>query len=185
MTTTTSNADLYRRLAAELTRRVEAVPADRWDNTSPCEGWTARDVLGHVIETQSYPVNAAGMTLPAVPDVAVDPVGAWTQTRDAVQEILDDPERADREYEGQMGTAKVSDTFGSFYTFDLVVHGWDIAKATGADTAIDPGDLAMLARFAERMGEALHGPGVCGPVVAVPAEADEQTRVLGLLGRRA
>ncbi|MFC7451081.1 TIGR03086 family metal-binding protein [Rhodococcus daqingensis] len=185
MTTTTNNADLYRRLAAELTRRVESVPADRWDNASPCDGWTARDVLRHVVETQSFPVNAAGMTLPPVPDLDVDPLGAWTQTRDAVQEILENPARADLEYDGQMGRAKVSDTFGSFYTFDLVLHGWDIAKATGGDTTIAPTDLAMVAGFAERMGEALHSPGVCGPVVDVPADTDEQTRVLGLVGRRA
>lgn len=185
MTTMTSNADLYRRLAAALTRRVEAVPADRWEDASPCEGWTARDVLRHIVETQSFPVNAAGMTLPPVPDIDADPIGAWTQTRDAVQEILDDPERAGREYEGQMGKAKVSDTFGSFFTFDLVAHGWDLAKATGGDTTISPEDLAMLSRFAERMGEAIHSPGVCGPAVEVPADADEQTRVLGLIGRRA
>ncbi|MFD4265700.1 TIGR03086 family metal-binding protein [Rhodococcus sp. NPDC058481] len=185
MTTTTSNADLYRRLAADLTRRVEAIPADRWDNPSPCEGWTARDVVRHIVETHSFPVNAAGMTLPAVPDVDADPVGAWTQTRDAVQEILDDPDRADREYEGQMGRAKVSDIFGSFYTFDLVVHGWDLAKATGGDTSIASEDLTMVAHFAERMGDSLHTPGVCGPTVEVPADADELTRVLGLVGRRA
>lgn len=31
----------YRRLAAEMTRTVHAVPADRWDSPSPCEKWTA------------------------------------------------------------------------------------------------------------------------------------------------
>jgi len=45
----TQISERYRTLADEMTRRVAAVPADRWDDPSPCEGWSARDVLGHVI----------------------------------------------------------------------------------------------------------------------------------------
>ncbi len=31
---------------------LDAVLADRWSDPSPCESWSARDVIGHVIETQ-------------------------------------------------------------------------------------------------------------------------------------
>ncbi len=41
--------DRYRRLADDLTARVEAAPEDAWANSSPCAGWTARDVMAHVI----------------------------------------------------------------------------------------------------------------------------------------
>jgi uncharacterized protein (TIGR03086 family) len=181
----TETAERYRRLAETLTRTVESVPADRWASPSPCEGWTARDVVRHVVETQSMPLTPAGLSLPAVPDVDVDPVGAWTQTRDAVLEILDDPELASREYDGGLGRTSVAATFGTFFTFDLVVHRWDLARATGLDETIAAEDLALAAAFAERAGEQLRTPGVCGPPVEVPADADAQTRLLGLLGRRA
>lgn len=185
MTTTSAIADRYRRLANALTDTVASVPPDRWDAPSPCEGWTARDVLRHVIETQEIPLTPVGLALPPVPDVARDPVAAWTTTANAVLEILDDPERAGREYDSPLGRTSAAATFDAFLGFDLVVHRWDIARATGADEQIPAADLARVSAFADRMGEMLRTPGVCGPAVDVPEDADEQTRVLGVLGRRA
>lgn len=185
MTDTAAIADRYRRLSDTFTRTVESVPADRWDSPSPCEGWTARDVLRHVIDTHSYPLAPAGLTLPPAPSVDDDPLAAWTQTRDAALDILDDPARAGLEYDGSMGRTSVARTFDAFLGFDLAVHRWDVARATGVDETIPAEDLAMVAAFADRMGDQLHTPGVCGPAVEVPADADEQTRVLGVLGRRA
>ncbi|TQF74883.1 TIGR03086 family protein [Rhodococcus spelaei] len=182
---TTDTAARYRRLAETFSRTVEKVPADGWENPSPCEGWTARDVVRHVVETQSYPLTPAGLKLPAVPEVDVDPVGAWTQTRDAVLAILDDPELASREYEGQLGRTSVAATFGTFFCFDLVVHRWDLARATGSDEEIPADDLALARGFADQAGEQIRTPGVCGPAVEVAAGANEQTRLLGWLGRRA
>jgi Mycothiol maleylpyruvate isomerase N-terminal domain len=42
-------SDRYRRVAGQFTRRVEAVPDGAWDNPAPCEGWVARDVVGHLV----------------------------------------------------------------------------------------------------------------------------------------
>jgi SAM-dependent methyltransferase len=42
----------YEGLAAQFGERVEAVPDDKWSAAAPCEGWTARDVVKHVIEGQ-------------------------------------------------------------------------------------------------------------------------------------
>ena len=45
MTSTETTADRYRRLAAALTTRIDAVPSDKWDTASTCAGWTLRDVV--------------------------------------------------------------------------------------------------------------------------------------------
>ena len=42
-------SERFRDLAAKFTRRVDAVPDDRWSSPSPCEGWTTRDVVGHMV----------------------------------------------------------------------------------------------------------------------------------------
>ncbi|WP_050067458.1 TIGR03086 family metal-binding protein [Rhodococcus sp. RD6.2] len=185
MTDTSAVADRYRRLANHLADTVAAVPADRWDSTSPCEGWTARDVLQHVIDVQSMPLTPVGLSLPPAPAVDDDPLGAWTATRDAVQAILDDPRHANLEYDSSMGRTTAAATFDAFICFDLAIHRWDIARATGADETIPAEELAAAAALADRMGDMIRSSGVCGPVVEVPADADEQTRVLGRLGRRA
>ncbi|MFZ2175436.1 MAG: TIGR03086 family metal-binding protein [Rhodococcus sp. (in: high G+C Gram-positive bacteria)] len=186
MTSTTHTpATHYRDLAAKFTTRVESVPEDRWDSPSPCDGWTARDVVRHVVDTQRHIVTVVDLELPPGPSVDDDPVGAWIATRDAMQAVLDDPELANREYDGHFGRTDLSATVDSFYCFDLVVHGWDLARATGLDETIPAADLTWVGEVAEQMGESIRTAGVCGPAVDVPADADQQTKVLAYLGRTA
>ena len=185
MTTQESVADRYRRLGAVLTSRVEAVPIGNWDNPSPCEGWTARDVLGHIIDSEAQLVTQVGLEIPEGPAVEADPAAAWSHTRDRMQAILDDPKKTNLEYDGFFGRTNLSTTVGSFFCFDLVVHGWDIARATVTDEMIPTEDLRMVGAFANQMGDNIRMEGVCGPAVEVPTDADEQTRVLATLGRTA
>ncbi|RVW08456.1 TIGR03086 family protein [Prescottella agglutinans] len=185
MITTESTPDLYRRLAASLTEIVDAVPADRWDSPSPCAGWSTLDVLAHVVETQTRMMDVVGLSVPDGPSVASDPVGAWRHTRDAVQAILDDPAKAGREYDGHFGRTDLASTIRTFYCFDLIVHGWDIARAAGLDETIPDRDLEMLDAVIAQLGDSLHMDGVCGPAVAVSPDADRRTRALAALGRRA
>ncbi|WP_116948079.1 TIGR03086 family metal-binding protein [Jiangella endophytica] len=179
----TDIADRYRRLAAVLTRRIESVPADRWESPSPCEGWTTRDVVAHLVDWHGELARLGGLSLPAGPSAADDPVAAWRHTRDAMQELLDDPARADTPYEGMFGPTTVAATADRFLGLDLIVHGWDIARGAGLDDAIPAEDVADLLPMVEQLGDNLRRPGVCGPAVPVPDDADDQTRLLGLLGR--
>lgn len=179
----TAIADRYRRVAAGLTARVEAVPADRWENPSPCQGWTARDVLRHLVDVHhSFPTNV-GLQLDAGPDPADDPVGAWASVRDQTIALLDDPARAGREYDGWFGRTKLEDTIDGFGTFDVLVHTWDIARATGGDETLDATEVGPLLQQARSLGDALRSPNVCGPEVPVAADADDQTKLLAFLGR--
>ncbi|MFZ2530177.1 MAG: TIGR03086 family metal-binding protein [Rhodococcus sp. (in: high G+C Gram-positive bacteria)] len=185
MTNEPSPADHYRDLAAKLTATLGAVPTDRWNAPSPCDDWTARDIVQHIVDTQRDIVTRVGLELPTGPLPESDPVGAWIATRDAMQEILDDPARGNLEYDGYFGRTTLAATVDTFYTFDLIVHGWDIARATGLDETITEADLDFVESAAAGMGAAIRMDGVCGPVVDVPEDADRTTRVLAYLGRQA
>ena len=83
-------ADEHRLVAGAFTTTVEGVPADRWDDPAPVQGWTARDVVGHLVEWfPSFLENATDVTLPAGPSVADDPVGAWRTQTVSVQALLE------------------------------------------------------------------------------------------------
>jgi uncharacterized protein (TIGR03086 family) len=185
VTSTETTADRYRRLADILTRRIDAVPSDKWETPSTCEGWTVRDVVQHLVDTEQGAVEPVGLAIPDGPSAADDPVAAWAHTRDAMQEILDDPSRANLEYEGHFGTTDLASTMGSFYSLDLIVHAWDIAHPVGAEDSIADEDLDFIEAFIAQMGDNIRMDGVCGPAVEVPPEADRQTKVLGQLGRDA
>jgi uncharacterized protein (TIGR03086 family) len=98
--------------------------------------------------------------------------------------LLDDPATAGLEYEGYFGRTSLERTVDGFLCFDLVVHRWDIARATGGDERMDPVEVRCIRSQAEGFGEAIRSHGVCGPEVPVPSTASEQDRLLAFLGRR-
>lgn len=180
----TDVAARYRKLATAFTDRVAGVPPERWADPSPCEGWTALDVVRHVVDTEASFLSRVDRQLDEVPSVDDDPLAAWTTVRDVVQGALDDPAVAATSYESHFGPTTFEATVDRFYNMDLVIHGWDLARATGQDERIDPEELRRVAVDAEALGDSLRMPGVCGPAIEVPADADEQSRVLGFLGRQ-
>ncbi|MGA9873396.1 MAG: TIGR03086 family metal-binding protein [Rhodococcus sp. (in: high G+C Gram-positive bacteria)] len=185
MTSTETEAvpDRYRRLAQRLTDRVEAVPANKWDTASTCAGWTVRDVVVHLVDTQRGAVEPVGLSIPEGPSPGGNPTAAWVFTRNAVQDILDDPKRAHLEYDGHFGPTDLASSIGSFYSLDLIVHAWDIAHPLGLDDTIEDRDLDFVEHFVAQMGDNIRMDGVCGPAVEVPDDADRQTKVLAQLGR--
>ncbi len=129
-------SDRYRSLAAEMTRRVAAVPADQWDNASPCHGWSARAVLRHIIDNCRTLPGSVGLSPELTGSVEEDPSGAWAEARDALQSLLDDPATAALPYQGYFGHSSLEKTVDQFGGMDLLVHGWDIARATGQDATL-------------------------------------------------
>ena len=180
-----TSADRYRRLSERFREIVAAVPQDRWTSPSPCEDWTALDVVRHVVDSHAMFEQLASRPLDATPDVEADPLTAFDEVRAIVQADLDDPERASTSWDGHFGRTTFEEGIDRFVGLDLIVHGWDLAMATGGDTSIPAEDLGVLEAAVVGFGEAARAPGVFGPALDVPPDADEQTRVLALLGRRA
>jgi uncharacterized protein (TIGR03086 family) len=173
----------YSALARELTRRVDAVPVGRWDDQSPCEDWTARDVLQHLIDWHRDMPGHAGHPLVFEKSVQDDPHAAWVEARDAMQALLDDPERAAMEYDGMFGRTSVEKTVDNFLGLDLLIHGWDIARATGQDEKMPEEEVSRVSEFVESLGDSLRMGGVCGPAVPVRVDASDQDKLLATLGR--
>lgn len=178
-----SPADRYRLLAARFSAFVEQVPDDGWDAPSPCEEWTARDVVGHVVQSQRGYVEGTGEQLTPGPDPVQHPAAAWEATRAAVQELLDDTERAGRAVEGRTGPGTLQDTIGMFHCVDLVVHGWDLAQAAGLDSTVPDDQLAWVRQKVEALSDLARSPDGFGPALPEPAEGDETTRTMAFLGR--
>ena len=181
---TKSVAARYGRLAGAVADRIAAVPDGAWGAASPCEGWTARDVVGHLVDVHGMFLGFVGREIGPVPAVAEDPAGAFAAASGALQRELDDPERAATAFDGFFGPTTLARSVDTFACFDLLVHGWDVARATGGDTTIDPAELPWLRATAEAFGEGIRSPNVCGPALEPPVGADEQTKLLAYLGRR-
>jgi uncharacterized protein (TIGR03086 family) len=178
-------ADAHRSIAAAFTTTVEGVDPGDWELPAPCEGWVARDVVRHLIDWFGGFLSAtAGIELPAGPSVDDDPVTAWRTRVDAVQVLLDDPAVADLEHEfGPMGRATLAEVIDRIYTSDVFLHRWDLAVATGQDATLDPQQCVEMLAGMEPMDDLLRSSGHYGPRIAVPDDADPQTRLLAFIGR--
>jgi uncharacterized protein (TIGR03086 family) len=179
------HADRYRKVAAAFTARAEAVPDGAWDNPAPCEGWVARDVVRHMVEWMPSMFFAnAGITTPDGPSVDDDPLGAWRALDGAMQAALDDPEVASREFDMQVGRFSVESAMSMFGTPDVLIHTWDLARATGLDETLDADEVRQLLAAMESIDEEmLRNSGQFGPRVDVPAGADAQTQLIAFTGR--
>jgi uncharacterized protein (TIGR03086 family) len=173
-------ATRFQERASRFTAIVDGA-APQWDAATPCEGWAVRDVVAHAVETERDFLAKQGFDLPA--PAGNDPAATWRAHAAAVVEILGRDGVPERHYDGYFGQTTVADTMADFYGWDLVVHGWDVARATGQPWSIDDEEAAQLSATADDWGDALHSEGVCGPELTVPDDASAQDRLLARLGR--
>ncbi|MFT4188631.1 MAG: maleylpyruvate isomerase family mycothiol-dependent enzyme [Aeromicrobium sp.] len=155
-----SAAELHRSTAARFTEVVAGV-TER-DVPAPVDGWTARDVVGHLVEWFPVFLAAGGVELAPGPSVADDPQGAWSHQVEQVQELLDGP---DAEFtHPHVGTMPLHQAVDRFYIADVFMHTWDLARANGQEPGLDrrlpagpprrlhrprPLSVIVLARFAD------------------------------------
>jgi len=168
---------------------VHQVPDDSWTAPTPCTEWDVRALVHHLVSEIAWTVPLlGGRSVTDVGDslsgdlLGEDPVASWDRAAaDALAAVNTD---------GAMDLVihlSRRDVTGADYVFevfnDLAIHGWDLARAIGADETIDPAYVAVID---ERVGPViadLKASGQYGDEVIPPGDADAQTRLLAMFGR--
>jgi len=179
---TANVAHLFDEADAALQAVLDAFSSADWDRPSPCEGWAARDVVRHLIDTERDFFAGRDLQL-AEPSRVTDPAAQWREHAAAVRAVIGDADAMTVAYDGFFGPTTVGGTFLEFYVFDMVVHRWDISSALGWPTTFTDAEMDRLDANASAWGEALYMEGVCKGGVEAPAGADRQTVFLARLGR--
>ena len=129
---------------------VERFPADGWDRASPCSGWRALDVLGHVGATTRYGIEVLRGGTPswqpsATPGDSVEgePVAWWEAIVGEARPLVRTAE-LEKEVDTARGRRSVAEGL-SLPAVDLFVHGWDLARSAGESVEI-PGEAIEFAR---------------------------------------
>ena len=178
-------ADEWREIGGGFTAKVDGASPASWDDPAPVEGWAARDVVRHLVEWfPSFLESGAGIRLEVPTSVDDDPVAAWHELERGVRDLLDDPETPDKVLSNpHIGDVPLDRAVSQFFTGDVFMHTWDLARATGQDDTLDPARCAELLAGMEPIEDMMRDSGQYGPRVEVPADADAQTRMLGFIGR--
>jgi uncharacterized protein (TIGR03086 family) len=180
---TAEPARRHRLIADDFAHRVHGTRD--WSAAAPVSGWAARDVVAHLVEwLPGFVAGGSDVRLPSGPSPLDEPVAAWDAHQRAVQEILDDPETAGAAFSNpHTGSMPLGQAIDRFYTSDVFLHTWDLARATGQDETLDPEMCGEMLAGMEPLDDLLRSSGQYGPAVPVPAGADVQTRLIGFIGR--
>lgn len=181
--------DLFDRGTAWTSAKV-AGAVDQLDAATPCDEWTVRRLLDHMLAGQEM-FAAAPSGAPVAPPggpppelVGDDPAGQYEDARKATMHAFSQPGVLEGTLKGAGGDVPAMQILGIAFC-DQLIHGWDLAKATGQDTSM-PADLAAAAwQFLNgQIRDEARGPGrIFKAAVPVPDDASVQDRLVAHCGR--
>ena len=161
---------------------IGGVGADQYGDTTPCQEWTVRDLLEHMIGVVAGLGAAAAGSAPERFELASDPADQFDTAATAALAAWRAPGVLDRIIDAGPGPMP-GRVLAGINLLDTATHTWDLATATGQPAAL-PDDVAIAALEASM---ATIRPeirkGRFGPEVAVPADADPTDRLVAFLGR--
>ncbi len=182
-------AELHARALDATGRIVAGVTADRWHAATPCAGWDARTLVNHLVSGNLWAAElAAGGTIEEVGSrldgdlLGSDPAAVYADSAAAAAAAFRRPGALDMPCAVSYGPVPGS-VYAGHRFLDVLVHGWDLAVATGQEYALDPELMEACRKITEPQLEAFRSAGALAPEVEVPADASTQTRFLALLGR--
>jgi uncharacterized protein (TIGR03086 family) len=183
--------ELFQRAQASFTDRVDAVKPAQWEDEA-LPGWSVGDLVAHLVSEALWaPPLLAGQPFDlldgrfpdATPDLlGDDPLTGWETAADAALSSFAEDHALLRTVRLSRGPTSAA-VYIEELTADLTVHSWDLARATGGDTALDPVLVTASLVLADRLPDG-GVPGLFAPALDVPATASPQTRLLARFGRR-
>lgn len=183
--------EAFARSTDEFDARVQRIRDDQWGLATPCSEWNVRDLVNHLVNEDRWaPPLFEGKTIEDVGDalegdlLGDDPKTAWHDARAEAVAAVSAEDAMEKIVHVSFG-----DIPGSEYTMQLladhVIHAWDLARAIGANETLDPDLVRMCHDVLAPQEQMLRRSGVYGDRVKVAEDADVQTKLLGLVGRRA
>jgi uncharacterized protein (TIGR03086 family) len=186
--------ELHGRCGQRFVALVAGVGPGQWHDGTPCSQWDVRTLVHHLLYEQRWvPPLFEGLTIEQVGrrfegDLMGDDASAWAGLlASAVEQAhaaVAWPRAVDRTVHLSYGDASGQEYILQL-TADLAIHGWDLARATGQDDALDPGAVALMLPWAEANADLLAASGMFGTRIDTGPSAPDDIRLLGLLGRRA
>jgi uncharacterized protein (TIGR03086 family) len=179
--------EVHRDALAATGRIVAGIKPDQLNAPTPCEDYDVSGMLNHLIGGNYW-------VAPLVEGKTIDEVGDALNRNFTADEYPASAESADSAFSSPGAMQKPvavsygpvpAEVYAGHRFIDVLVHGWDLAKATGQDTGLDPELIDACFEVVKPQMDLLKGSGMFGTRVDVPAEADSQTKLLAMLGRRA
>ena len=182
--------DLHRRSVESFIDRLQALDGPTWTDPTPCPDWDLRALVNHIVYEDLWTIPLMdGATVEEVGDrfdgdvLGADPLLSARAAAEAATMAA-----ASGVVAGRTVHLSFGDTPAEEYAYQLaadhIIHGWDLAAATGGDRSIDPELVDALASWFPGVQDLYRASGATGEPPADPASADDpQARLLLAFGR--
>lgn len=187
----TDIVELHRNALDHTAGYVGNVEEAQLADPTPCEGWDVRELLNHVISGNLWAAElAAGRTIGEVGDrldgdvLGSDLAAAYATSAKAAGDVFAAPGALEAPCAVSYGPVPGSVYAGHRFV-DVLIHGWDLAVATGQDTALPTALVDAAWEVINPQIDMLTASGAFGSKIEADPDADSQTRLLALLGRQA
>jgi uncharacterized protein (TIGR03086 family) len=175
----------------EQTQRfIGNVRSEQWTSPSPCTEWTIRDVVNHITGENLWAIEIfAGKTIDEVGDrlngdlVGDDPSAAYAQSVPPTSAAALAPRAMEVTCHLSFGDFPGAE-YASQLFLDTLIHGWDVAIASGQNATLDPDLVQACLPIARGIAGEWRSTGMFGDDLAAGQTLSPQAELLGLLGRR-
>jgi uncharacterized protein (TIGR03086 family) len=170
--------------------KLHQVGAGQWADPTPCTEWDVRALVNHVVgEHRWVEPLMAGRTIADVGTdldgdlLGEDPLAAWHHANGPSHAAFAEPDAMGSTVHLSYGDERAG-AYCEQLVFDNVVHAWDLARGIGADDELPPDLVEWAIEWVTPILPMLTASGAFGEVLTVPDDADAQTRLLAMVGRR-
>ena len=188
--TQAGTAETFGQVVDGFQRKLKAVAENQWKSSTPCTEWDVRALVNHVVgELLWIPPLLEGQTLVQVGDrfagdvLGSDPKGTAAGAADKAVNATQQAGAMERTVHLSSGDGRAEDYISEVGS-DVVIHTWDLARGIGAEDRIDDRLLDFANTVMKPRVEAWRAGGAFAAAIDVPKEADAQTKVLAMVGRR-
>ena|SRR6478609_4609920 len=185
----------FRAAQRAVTDRVHAVGEDQWSASTPCRDWDVAELVGHLIEENSYAaplvhgldLKSAGEVvqgsrkLPVHGGVGANLAEEWDEVAARATDAFSADGALDRSVELSRGPTPVRQYIAEM-TADFVIHGWDLGRAIGYPDPLPAAAVEAVYELAKTMGD-MSGTGMFDKPVPVPDDAPTIDKLVALAGR--
>jgi len=183
---TTPVDQLHRALSATADL-VAGIRDDQWSAPTPCTGWSVRELVNHlVVGNLGFAALLSGQAPPdrGADHLGDDPTGAYRRSAEQLAAAFAQPGALEATYQAPPGPVPGIAALHLRIT-EALVHGWDLARATGQPATVLPADLAdaELGLSQTQLADVPRTGHPFGPAQPVADTAPSLDRLVAYLGR--
>jgi uncharacterized protein (TIGR03086 family) len=183
-------AQLHRRALEETRAVVAGIDHAQWTGATPCDGWDVRALLNHLVSGNLWAAElGSGRTIEEVGnrldgDVLGDnALASYDTSAEAAAAAFEAPGALDAPCAVSYGPVPGAVYAGHRFV-DVLIHGWDLATATGQDATLDPELVDAAYMLLQDQADMVRASGMFGENIVVRAGVGPQTQLLAFIGRK-